>query len=253
MMASAPGGTGTKRNGGSLQVDHVTTMMRDADRTFCLEIRNLHMEPGRVVALSGPSGSGKTLVLELLGLLRRPDQPAQFQFLQGRAKPIDLAALWRNSGSALAATRGSIFGFVPQSGGLLPFLTVAENISLTQRISGREDASWVTMLLERLGIAAVRDLRPGALSIGQRQRTAIARALAHRPAFIFADEPTAALDPDASEAVIRLFLDLAQENGCGVFLSSHDLDLVQRHEIPRLSMQIDSIGGAVTSRLEGVA
>lgn len=253
MIASATDRTGPNKSNGSLQVDHVTTMLSDADRTFCLEIRNLRMEPGKVVALSGPSGSGKTLVLELLGLLRRPDHPAQFHFLQGRANPIDLAALWRSSGTALAATRGSIFGFVPQSGGLLPFLTVAENISLTQRIAGREDASWVAILLERLGIGAVRDLRPGALSIGQRQRTAIARALAHRPAFIFADEPTAALDPEASEAVIRLFLDLAQENGCGVFLSSHDLDLVVRHQIPRLSMQIDFNGGAVTSRLEGVA
>lgn len=236
---------------GLICADHLSTVLRDADRTFRLEINDFQMQPGTVVALSGPSGSGKTLVLELLGLLRRPDLPARFRCVRNGQADADLAGLWQGKGAALAATRGKLFGFVPQSGGLLPFLTVAENISLTQRIAGTVNPAWVETLMERLNIAAVRHLRPGALSIGQRQRTAIARALAHRPAFIFADEPTAALDPDASEAVMRLFLDLAAETGCGVFLSSHDLDLVLRHGIPRLSMRVATVGASVISRLEG--
>lgn len=236
---------------GSVCADHLSTVLRDADRTFRLEIADFQMQPGTVVALSGPSGSGKTLVLELLGLLRRPDLPARFHFAREGRADTDLAGLWQGTGTALASTRGRLFGFVPQSGGLLPFLTVAENIGLTQRIAGTEDPTWVDGLMQRLNITAVRNLRPGALSIGQRQRTAVARALAHRPAFIFADEPTAALDPDASEAVMQLFLDLATETGCGVFLSSHDLDLVLRHGIPRLSMRVETVGTSVISRLEG--
>lgn len=243
--------TGQSLGAGALCADHLSTVLRDADRTFRLEIAAFHMRPGTVVALSGPSGSGKTLVLELLGLLRRPNLPARFHFAQEGQADADLAGLWQGKGAALAATRGSLFGFVPQSGGLLPFLTVAENIALTQRIAGTEDPAWVDALMQRLNIAAVRNLRPGALSIGQRQRTAIARALAHRPAFIFADEPTAALDPDASEAVMQLFLDLAAETGCGVFLSSHDLELVLRHGLARLSMRVETDGTSVISRLEG--
>ena len=80
----------------------------------------------------------------------------------------------------------------------------------------------------------------------------IARALAHRPALILADEPTAALDPDASDTVMRLFLSLAHGTGCGVFLSSHDLDLVDRHGISRLSLVVETHGNRITSRLEGL-
>jgi len=69
----------------------------------------------------------------------------------------------------------------------------------------------------------VAGLRPARLSIGQRQRVAVARALAHRPAVVIADEPTAALDPDAADTVLRLLLDLARETGCAVLLSSHDV------------------------------
>lgn len=238
-------------SGATLEADILSTELTDGDRVFKLLVQNFRLEPGTVVALSGPSGSGKTLVLELLGLLRKPDQPAKFHFSKTGEPKIDIAKLWNGSGRNLAPTRGRVFGFVPQSGGLLPFLTVAENIRLTQRIAGRYDDVWVGQLLHRLGIEAVQGLRPGALSIGQRQRTAIARALAHKPAFVFADEPTAALDPEASEVVMQLFLELASENGCGVFLSSHDLDLVLRHGIPRFSLQLHTTGRSVVSLLEG--
>jgi putative ABC transport system ATP-binding protein len=241
-MTGAPG----------LRADQLTTELRDADRVFRLDVSNLHLAPGTVVALGGPSGSGKTLLLELLGLLRRPNPPARFSFHSAGGKVTDLAHLWSGRSAELAATRGRLFGFVPQSGGLLPFLTVAENIRLTQRIAGREEPQWVDSLLETLGLASIRHLRPGALSIGQRQRTAIARALAHRPALILADEPTAALDPDASDTVMRLFLSLAHGTGCGVFLSSHDLDLVDRHGISRLSLVVETHGNRITSRLEGL-
>lgn len=233
--------------------ERVTTELNGGDRAFRLEIRDFHMPPGAVLALGGPSGSGKTLVLELLGLLRRPGRNAHFLLRSADGRETGLAPLWDGPARHLAALRGRLFGFVPQSGGLLPFLTVAENIRLTQQIAGREDHVWLDHLLRRLGIGALSDLHPGALSIGQRQRTAVARALAHRPAYILADEPTAALDPDAAEAVMRLFLDLAQETGCGVFLSSHDVDLVARHGLQRLTLKLESHGNTVVSRLEGCA
>lgn len=220
--------------------------LSDGDRRFALTVDRLDLAPGAAVALTGPSGAGKTLLLELLGLLRAPARGAY------HAGGIDLAALWGQGarGAALAAARGRVFGFVPQSGGLLPFLTVAENVALPQRVTGRPDAARVTALIDRLGIGPVRGLRPGALSIGQRQRTAIARALSHRPAFVIADEPTAALDPEAADTALSLLLEAARDDGAGLILSSHDLPRMDRFGIPQARLVVLATAQGVESRLE---
>ena len=222
--------------------------LQDGDRSFRLEIDSLTLVPGQAVALTGASGSGKTLMLELLGLLRAPGAGTRYDW----GAQVDLAALWRKGprNGALAARRGAMFGFVPQSGGLLPFLTVRENIHLPQRLNHCEDAGWVATLIDRLGLEDVAQLHPAALSIGQRQRTAIARALAHRPPFVIADEPTAALDPDTADTVLQLLLDMASGQGCGVILSSHDAPRITRFGIPRLTLASKVKGRDVTSRLQ---
>lgn len=225
--------------------------LRDGDRQFSLLVKSLMLAPGRAVALTGASGSGKTLLLELLGLLRPLGPGTRFAW-RNEARETDLAALWRGGarGGDLARMRGRLFGFVPQSGGLLPFLSVAENVALTQRATGREDPDWAGRLIDRLGLAEVAGLRPGALSIGQRQRTAIARAMAHRPPFVIADEPTAALDPESADAVLGLFLETAAAEGCGVILSSHDRDRIARFGIDRLHLETRATEGGTESRLE---
>ena len=118
--------------------------LRDRDRVFRLEINHLDVQAGQAVALTGASGSGKTLLLELLGLLRAPGAGTQFGWRDGDVRH-DLAGLWANGprSAALARMRGALFGFVPQTGGLMPFLNVAENIALPQRVTGRQDAAWV--------------------------------------------------------------------------------------------------------------
>ena len=222
--------------------------LQDGDRSFRLEIAALTLEPGQAIALTGASGSGKTLMLELLGLLRAPGAGTRYDW----GGQVDLAALWQKGprNAALAARRGALFGFVPQSGGLLSFLSVRENIELPQRINQCEDAGWVADLIDRLGLRHVARLHPGALSIGQRQRTAIARALAHRPPFVIADEPTAALDPGTADTVLRLLLDVAEGQGTGVILSSHDAPRIARFGIPRLTLASEVRGHDVISRLE---
>lgn len=221
--------------------------LRDGDRAFRLQVDQLVLEPGQAVALTGASGSGKTLLLELLGLLRAPGAGTVFS-CAGR----DLAGLWsRGARNAdLARMRGQLFGFVPQTGALMPFLSVTDNIALPQRVTGRVDAAWCTSLIDRLGIDDVASLMPGALSIGQRQRVAIARALAHRPPFVIADEPTAALDSDSADVVLELFLSAAADQDCGVILSSHDTGRVARFDIARLRLTTEARNGVVTSRLE---
>ncbi len=225
--------------------------LRDGNRLFRLVWDEITLTGGQAVALTGPSGSGKTLLLELLGLLRAPSAGVAYEVVNGARH--DLAALWRQGarGRALAQMRGGLFGFVPQTGGLMPFLTVTENVALPQRITGRADPAWCADLIDRLGLGPVAGLRPGALSIGQRQRVAVARALAHRPPFVIADEPTGALDPESADRVLTLLLETAAAQGSGVILSSHDLDRIGRFGIPRLTLAVaPGRAGEVISRLE---
>ena len=230
--------------------------LSDGDRAFSLQVEDLKLTPGKTVALTGASGSGKTLLLEVLGLLRRPGAGTLYEWFAEDGASVNLVSLWVNGprNPDLALQRGRIFGFVPQTGGLMPFLNVEENIALPQQVTGKLDANWCRDLMDRLGLADVSRQLPAQLSIGQRQRTAIARALAHRPPFVIADEPTAALDPESADRVLTLLLEMAEEGGSGVILSSHDLDRMARFGIDRLSL-VSRTGeqGEALSVLEGTS
>ncbi len=218
----------------------------DGDRSFQVHVPDLQLATGQALALTGASGSGKTLILEMLGLLRAPEAGTTY-CVDG----TNLAPLWRGGprNPKLAEMRGRLFGFVPQSGGLLPFLTVAENIAVPQRVCQRPDPVWCTTLVDRLGLNDQAGQYPASLSIGQRQRTAIARALSHRPRIVIADEPTSALDPTSADQVLALFLEIAAEQGAGVILSSHDLARMARHGIAQRNLVVEP-GWPVKSRLE---
>jgi putative ABC transport system ATP-binding protein len=211
-----------------LTAHNLTTTLSDRDRRFRLRADGFELRKGDVVSLFGPSGSGKTLLLEMLALLRRPE-PAGTYTADLAGEVLDFAALWTSKAgrAALPDIRSRLFGFVPQTGSLLPFLTTQENVVVGQRLTGQADTAYADHLIERLGLAPVRSLKSVDLSIGQRQRTAVARALSHRPAIIIADEPTASLDPEAADTVLRLFLELALEGGCAVLLSSHDTPRIE--------------------------
>ncbi|MBL3569621.1 ABC transporter [Rhodovulum sulfidophilum] len=224
--------------------------LADGDRGFALRVPELSIAAGETVGLTGPSGTGKTLLLELLGLLRVPDAGGVYRLCPGDAPERDLTALWTRRGR-IARLRGRLFGFVPQTGGLLPFLTLSENVALPQRICGRPDPGLVRDLIDRLGLGPVAGLRPERLSIGQRQRAAIARALAHRPRFVIADEPTAALDPENAAEAMTLLFEAAGRTGSAVIVSSHDLDLLGRFALTRyrLALDPDHAPGRPVSRL----
>lgn len=236
-----------------LHIRQMSVRLRDGKRTFVLSVPSLDLARGEIFALIGPSGSGKTLLLELMGLLRQPEPGATFALETHAGETCDLFHLWKNGprGRALAHARGRVFGFVPQTGGLLPFLSVDENIALPQKLTGRIDVAWRDTLIKTLRLDAVRRLRPGALSIGERQRCAIARALAHRPDFVIADEPTAPLDPENADIALGLLLDLARAQGSGVILSSHDIERIERLGLPKLALCPGSGGENIaTSTLE---
>lgn len=237
----------------SLNISQLSVTLQSADRSFRLEVESLSLQSGDAVGLTGPSGTGKTLLLELLGLLRAPDGGGTYDIIGDGARN-DIAALWRAASTRqkLTALRGRLFGFVPQTGGLLPFLTVAENIAISQSISGRDDPTWQADLIARLGLDGLEELYPSALSIGQRQRVAIARALAHRPSFLIADEPTAALDPETALEAMQLLVGAAQSQDTSLIISSHDIALLDRFPLKRLALGVNPSDGAgpVVSRLQ---
>lgn len=129
-----------------LTLRHGRIELHDGDHAFRLVADSFALQPGQTVALTGASGSGKTLFLELLGLLRSPEGGTEYT-----CSGENLIDLWKDGprSAALARRRGGLFGFVPQTGALMPFLTVAENIALTQNVTKRQDASWCTHLMDR--------------------------------------------------------------------------------------------------------
>lgn len=193
-------------------------MSRSFGAAFTLLAERLELPPGGRIAVTGPSGAGKSTLLALLALALRPDD-GEALALGGQ----DTLGYWRTGqGDALAALRGRHIGFVPQTGALLPFLSLRDNIMLPQRILRRPDPARTAGLTERLGIAAVLDRMPGQVSVGQRQRAAVARALGHRPAVVLADEPTASVHPAQADEVLALLTDAAVEDGAALVITTHD-------------------------------
>ncbi len=219
-----------------LVVERLEKTLSDGARRFTLAVPHFAVASGETVALIGPSGSGKTTFLEVLGLVGAPGEVGTFR-LENASEHVDLAALWsaRDRG-ALARLRARRFGFVLQTGGLFGFLDAQANAGLSPHLLDAPAAERVATLMARLGLEDVAALRPAKLSIGQRQRVAIVRALAHRPAFVIADEPTSALDPASADVVLALLLELAAEQATAVILSSHNLDLVDRHGLRRATI-----------------
>lgn len=199
-------------------------------------VESLSLIPGQAVAVTGPSGCGKSTLLDLVGLVLRPTSSQGF-----RLGPTgNVAALWgKGRQDRLSALRAQTIGYVLQTGGLLPFASVLDNIRLSRSVLGLgRDAEGEERLIDTLGLGPLLRKKPAALSIGERQRVAIARALAHRPPLVLADEPTASLDPDHSRAVMGLFLDLVRDLNLGLLLVSHDWDLLDRFPLRRIAVSL---------------
>ncbi|HYM51782.1 MAG TPA: ABC transporter ATP-binding protein [Candidatus Limnocylindrales bacterium] len=181
---------------------------------------DLEIDAGATVAVVGPSGCGKSTLLSLLGGL---DRPTSGQLWVGKQ---NLATL---SDPARATYRRTHVGFIFQSYDLLPFLTAVENVAFQLSLQGELDGhDHCLELLDSLGLGDHADKLPDQLSGGQRQRVGIARALAHRPALILADEPTGELDSETSRSVMDLLLEAQRHLGATLVVVSHDVGVAQR-------------------------
>ncbi|MFP4098202.1 MAG: ABC transporter ATP-binding protein [Alphaproteobacteria bacterium] len=209
-------------------------MVRNLQKTYkqgsrALTILNnvdLRLYSGEICALVGPSGSGKSTLLHILGLL---DSPTSGQILMGEQDVSKLSERIRTK------LRSQHIGFVYQFHHLLPEFSALENVALPQVIAGTSfnDANAkASDLLAQLGLSSRLHHRPGTLSGGEQQRVAIARALINDPYLLFADEPTGNLDPETSEEVFSLLIDMVRRRGIGALIATHNMDLA--HQMDRI-------------------
>lgn len=183
---------------------------------------SLSLKQGSFTAITGPSGSGKSTLLHVLGGLDRPTV-GKVLF---REKD-----LYRLSDNQLSILRRRQFGFVFQSYNLVRELTGLENILLPLMLDKRTpDDAYLNKLMDILGIRQRLDHLPSAMSGGQQQRFAIARALANKPEILFADEPTGNLDGQTGRMVIDLLRELNRELGVTLVLVTHDLGVAEQAE-----------------------
>lgn len=192
----------------------------EENKVFALNQVSLSLEQGSFTAITGPSGSGKSTLLHLLSGLDHPTE--------GRVFYQD-ADLYKYKDNQLSVLRRRRFGFVFQSYNLVRELTGWENILLPVMLDHRKaDEAHLDHIIELLGIRDRLSHLPGAMSGGQQQRISIARALANKPAILFADEPTGNLDGKSGREVMALLRQVNHELGVTLVLVTHDLNVAEQ-------------------------
>jgi putative ABC transport system ATP-binding protein len=179
----------------------------------------LALETGKIAAVVGKSGSGKTTLLNCIGGLERPEKGVVSCF------GTDIYAL---STKNLSLFQRKNIGFVFQYGNLLSYLTVFENIALPLRlngIEGKQKELRVKELLEKVNLSNAEAALPRELSGGEIQRVSVARAIAHSPGLLLADEPTASLDSVTGKNLVALMFEMGRNQKCTLIISTHDPEI----------------------------
>ena len=200
-----------------IQLYGITKKFRSG-RGYIQAVRDVSLviETGAAMAVIGKSGSGKTTLLNCIGGLERPDE--------GKVISFD-SDIYTLSARNLSLFQRRNIGFVFQHGNLLSYLTVYDNIAFSlmlNRIKRTVVMKRVRELLEKIGLPDAGAAMPHELSGGEIQRVSVARAIAHVPRILLADEPTASLDTATGKSLVKLLFDMGRESGCTMILSTHD-------------------------------
>ena len=199
-----------------IELDNIT---RSFGTLQVLKGISLKVERGEVISITGPSGAGKTTLLQIMGSLDKPDT--------GRVL-YDGQDITRMNEKSISSFRNKHIGFVFQFHQLLPEFTALENITIPMLIAGqgmRQANARAKELLELMGLADRADHKPSELSGGEKQRIAVARALANQPDVILADEPSGSLDTKNKEELHKLFFNLRDKLGQTFVIVTHDESL----------------------------
>lgn len=206
-----------------IEVHQLEKIYNDSEvKVYALNGVDLNIEEGEFTAIVGPSGSGKTTFLNMIGGL---DQPTSGRITIGGT---DISRL---SSSQLIDFRLHNIGFVFQAYNLIPVLTAKENVEFIMQLQnqGKEERESRTMeLLKAVGLEGRENSRPNKLSGGQQQRVAVARALASKPRFVLADEPTANLDSKSTENLLEIMDELNRKENITFIFSTHDQRVVNK-------------------------
>lgn len=192
------------------------TFGRGSGAVHVLKGVDLSIPAGGLIAFKGRSGSGKTTLINLLSALDRPNEG--HILFEGK----ELSTMSSRERDDVRRTR---MGLIFQSFALLPLMSAYENVEFVLRVSGypaSERKSAAIAALERVGLKPRMNHRPFELSGGEQQRTAIARAIAHKPSLLLADEPTAELDSKTGLQIMKVFRDLVELSGMTIIMTTHD-------------------------------
>jgi len=222
----------------------IQAVYRGANEVEALRGIDLEIERGEMVAIVGPSGSGKTTLLNCLSGLDAFD---------GGQVVVDGQDLSTMSDRARTTYRRDHMGFVFQAFNLLPVLSAVENVEiplLLQNLNSRDSRRSALEMLETLGLAHRANHRPDQLSGGEQQRVAVARALVHKPAVVWADEPTGNLDTEVTQVIVELLVRLNRD-GQTIVLVTHNPQVAERAR-RTLRMRDGRLEAAGSERAEAV-
>jgi putative ABC transport system ATP-binding protein len=206
-----------------IQITNLTKVYKEGvEEVKALDGVSLSIGKGEFTAIVGPSGSGKTTLLNMIGGLDTPTSGTI---------TVDGIEVTRLSSNDLINFRRDNVGFVFQAYNLIPVLTAKENVTFVMDLQGvptKQSSERAMELLNSVGLGDRVDARPSKLSGGQQQRVAVARALASKPKFILADEPTANLDGKSAETLLDIMEKLNEEENITFIFSTHDPRVMQK-------------------------
>ncbi len=185
---------------------------------------DLNIKKGEKIALMGPSGSGKTSILNIAGLIERPNS--------GQVMIKNINVEW-DSDKKISELRKKNIGYVFQFNNLLSDFTILENVAfplIINNIKKNEALDIANIFLEKVNLIDRASNYPNQVSGGEQQRAAIARALVTKPSLIIADEPTGNLDSETALSVINLFNELVNENNCSLLLATHNNEIANHQD-----------------------